>query len=296
MNIKNWINEHAEDFENKTVVITGATGGIGTQLCHFLAETNSTLLLACRNEYKTKKLIAKLKTKYPSVNANYINLDLEDINSIDNFVKILKHTKFDYFIHNSGIYNVPRYKNSVGIDNIFQVNFVAPYYITKELLPTLRENKTKVVAVGSIAHNNSKIDDNDIEFLTRKKSSDVYGNSKLFLMFSLYELFKNETKTSLAIVHPGVTLTNITNHYHKSINWLVKFGMKLFFPNIRKATFHLLYAMINNCGYHEWIGPTIFGVYGNSKIKKLNTCNELDIKKINNIAEIYYKKLKNINF
>jgi len=292
MNIKNWINEHAEDFENKTVVITGATGGIGTQLCHFLAETNSTLLLACRNEYKTKKLIAKLKTKYPSVNANYINLDLEDINSIDNFVKILKHTKFDYFIHNSGIYNVPRYKNSVGIDNIFQVNFVAPYYITKELLPTLRENKTKVVAVGSIAHNNSKIDDNDIEFLTRKKSSDVYGNSKLFLMFSLYELFKNETKTSLAIVHPGVTLTNITNHYHKSINWLVKFGVKILFPNPKKASLNVLFALNKKTKYYEWIGPSVFNVWGMPKVTKLRTCNIDESQKIYAIAEKLYQKLK----
>ena len=48
----------------------------------------------------------------------------------------------------------------------------------------------------------------DIDFSTRKQASKVYGNAKRYLMFSLYELFKNEDKASLAVTHPGISFTN----------------------------------------------------------------------------------------
>ena len=93
----------------------------------------------------------------------------------------------------------------------------------------------RVVVVGSIAHNYSKTDINDIDFSTRPAASKVYGNAKRYLMFSLFELFKNQ-KTRLAIVHPGITLTNMTSHYPKAINWLVKFAVGLLFPSPKTAT------------------------------------------------------------
>jgi len=291
MNIKKWTEQNTHDLSGKTVVLTGATGGLGKQLCFSLADLNANLILACRNKAKTDKLIEEILTFNPNINVEFLPLDLEDIVSVKNFVNQLKNKPFHYFIHNSGIYNVPRTQTSSGIDNVFQVNFVAPYYITKELMPTFRANNVKVVAVGSIAHNYSKLDEDDIEFKTRKKSSHIYGNSKRFLMFSLFELFKNETSTSLSIAHPGVTLTNITNHYHKSINWLVKGGIKLFFPSPKMAVTHLVYALFNNCNYHEWIGPTKCGVWGKPKKSVLKTCSEEESKKIFEIAENYYQKL-----
>lgn len=87
---------------------------------------------------------------------------------------------------------------------MFSVNFLAPYYITKQILPLLeKSDMAKVVIVGSIAHNYSHIDVNDIDFSTRKKPSKIYGNSKRFLMFSMYELFKNKDKVKLSVTHPA---------------------------------------------------------------------------------------------
>ena len=87
----------------------------------------------------------------------------------------------------------------------------------------------KIVVVSSVAYNYSTIDENDIDFSTRKKASKVYGNSKRFLTFALMELLQN-SHCKLSIVHPGITLTQMTNHYPKYINWLVKFGIKILFP------------------------------------------------------------------
>jgi len=292
MNINKWIKQNTNDLSRKSAVITGATGGIGKQLCRYLCKLNCNLILACRNKEKTDNFINELKTEFPNIKIDFLQLNLEDFVSVNNAINILQNIKFDYLIHNSGVYNIKRKTTTAGIDNIFQVNFVAPYYITKKLLPNLEKNKAKVIAVGSLAHNYSKIDKNDIEFKTRQKSSKVYGNSKRYLMFSLYELFKNINNSKLSIAHPGVTLTNMTNHYHWSINWLVKIGIKLFFPSVKKATLHLLKAVFDDCSYLEWIGPTIFNVYGKPKKRKLTTCSNEEIQFIFKTAEKYCDKIK----
>ena len=291
MKIETWIKLNTKDLTGKTVVITGATGGIGKQLCIYLAKLNANLILACRSVSKTTTLIEELKTINPNIKVDFLHLDLEDVINVKSAVEKLKQIDIDFFIHNSGIYNIPMQETSSGINNVFQVNFVSPYFITKKLMNHFRQCKTKVITVGSIAHNYSKFDENDIEFTTVSKASKIYGNSKRFLMFSLFELFKNETETSLSVAHPGVTLTNITNHYHWSINWLVKLGIKLFFPSVEKATLHILKALFENCEYHEWIGPTIFGVYGKPEKSKLKTCSTQESQKLSEIAEIYFNKI-----
>ena len=110
-------------------------------------------------------------------------------------------------------------------------------------------------------------------------------------MFSLFELFKEEKDVTLSICHPGITLTNMTNHYPKAINWLVKIGIKLIFPNPKKACRSIVYALEISTPYHYWIGPKIFNVYGKPKIKKLKTCSIAESEKIYKIAENIYKNL-----
>lgn len=295
MNIEKWFEINTKDLTGKTVVITGATGGIGEQLCLYLAKLNANLILACRQNNKADNLIKRILIDYPNAKVKTLPLELTDFVSINNFIKKVEKVKIDYFIHNAGIYNVKRKETSAEIDNIFQVNFAAPYYITKELLTHFRKCKTKVIATSSLAHNYSKIDASDIEFRTRKKASIVYGNSKRFLTFALFELFKTETETTLAITHPGVTLTNITNHYHWSINWLVKIGIKLLFPSVKKATLHIIKALFEDCNYLEWIGPTKLSVWGKPKKTLLQTCSENERTKIFEIAEKYFNRINNNN-
>ena len=232
-----------------------------------------------------------INEKFPNVKLNYIELDLSSLQSVKSFINKVKETQIDVLICNAGVYNVPIKKLDSGFNNIFQINFLYQYYIIKKLLPSLRQNKnSKVIAVGSIAHNYSKIYVKDIDFSTYKKPSKIYGNSKRFLMFSLYELFKNE-KTELSIVHPGITLTNMTNHYPKCINWLVKIGIKLFFPSPKKSVLNYLYGIFNNTFYHEWIGPKVLNIWGKPKKSILKTCSSQESEEIFKISENIYNMI-----
>ena len=252
--------------------------------------------MACRNKTLADGLKDDLKSRYSNINVDFVSLDLSNIDSVNSCIEELKkHNGIDILINNAGVYNVPLKTLDSGYNNVFQINFVYTYYLTKQLLPELeKKDNSTCITLGSVAHNYSKIDVEDVDFSTRKKSSKFYGNSKRYLMFSLYELFK-DSKVSLAVVHPGVTLTNMTNHYPKAINWLVKIGIKLVFPSPKNATRSIILGTNKSTGYHEWIGPRIFNVWGRPKLLKLKTCSEEESCQIYDIAEKIYSKLEKRN-
>lgn len=291
MNIKKWLKLNTYDLTNQTIAITGSTGGLGTEIVKILLSLNADLVLLNRNLDKSLKQKQELLALYPKAKIEIIETDLSSIASVKLSVESLRNFNIDILIHNAGIYNVPLDKTSSGYNNVFQTNFISPYYLTKEFIKN--SNVSKIVVVSSIAHNYSKINFDDIDFSKSKKASKVYGNSKRFLTFAMQELFKDLQHVKLSIVHPGITLTNMTNHYPKAINWLVKFGIKILFPKPKQASLNIIKGVFYSTNYHEWIGPKTFNIWGRPQKKKLNTASAQESKQIFEIAEKIYEKIKN---
>lgn len=290
MSIKKWLQFNTSSLEHKTIAITGSTGGIANELVAMLANLGANLLLINRNKEKTLKQIEMLKSINENITIEFIQCDLADFASVKSATNLLKSKHIDILYLCAGVYNVARFKSDLQYDNIFQTNFVSHYYMVKQLLPYLNAIKGHIVAVSSIAINYSTLDEKDIDFSSRKKASKVYGNSKRFLTFSLCELMKNQSAT-LSIVHPGITLTEMTNHYPKAINWLVKLGIKLLFPNPIKASLSLLKGIFENTDNNDWIAPKHFNIWGCPKQCKIKGFNLDESKNIFNIAENIYEKI-----
>ncbi|MBE6770001.1 MAG: SDR family NAD(P)-dependent oxidoreductase [Ruminococcaceae bacterium] len=293
MKREKWLLKNTRSLSGKTVAVTGTTGGIGKELCCYLAQLGANLILLDRNPNLSQAFSQELKCKFPNIDIKCINVNLEDFDSVKAATESLKKENIDIFIHNAGAYSIPRKTCKTGFDNVFQINFLSPYYIIRQLLPQLSSKNGRVVAVSSIAHNYSKIDAQDIDFKTRKKSSLVYGNAKRFLTFSLFELFEKEKNVSLSIAHPGISFTKITNHYPKLIFALIKHPMKLIFMKPKKACLSVLKGVFTPCGYHCWIGPRLFDIWGIPKLKKLNTCTKSESNVIGKIADKIYNDLLN---
>lgn len=291
MNYYNWLNKNFSSLQNKTVAISGATGGIGSALCDFLAYLGADIICLDRNSEKSYRLIDGLKAKYPNLKAEHIMFDLENFVQVKAVTELLKKSSVDYLILNAGAYKIPRHKCDTGYDNVFQINFVSPYYIARELEPFIKQRNGRIVAVSSIAHNYSEINENDIDFSNVRQASKVYGNAKRYLTFGLFGLFANDC--TLSVVHPGITLTNITAHYPKIIFKLIKLPMKIIFISPKKASLNLIYGIFNGCRQNEWIGPKIFNVWGLPKNKKLHTCGKDEAEKICSISNRIYDNVKN---
>ena len=211
---------------------------------------------------------------------------MSDLNSVRGATDKLLQFKVDYLILNAGAYSIPRYITKERYDNVFTINFISPYYITRRMLPYIKARGGKIVAVSSIAHNYSVIDEGDVDFRGRNAASLVYGNAKRYLTFSLLAL----DEESIVITHPGISFTGITNHYPKLIFALIKQPMKIIFPHPRVACLSILSGLFTNCKNNEWIGPCLFDIWGLPKKKKLRTAGKSEVIKISSIADEIYKK------
>ena len=287
MNIKKWLDSNAESLNGKTVVITGSTGGLGKEICKILASLGADLVLVDRSLQKSSAHRDSLVSLFPDIKVTLLTADMEDIESVKIACEILKITTFDYLILNAGAYSIPRTKTDMGYDNVFQINFVSQYYIAHTLAPAIKARGGRIITVGSIAHNYSVIDKNDIDFSTRRKSNLVYGNSKRYLMCAMYKL-SSDTGVDISVVHPGITFTNITAHYPPLIFAVIKHPMKVIFMPARKACLSVIKGVFDTCGKYEWIGPRIFDVWGLPKKTKLKTISEDEFFFISSVCDTLF--------
>ena len=277
MNCQKWLKRYQNGLDGKTVVLFGATGGLGQALCKDILMLGGRLITVDRNREKAEKNTAELKKSFPDGEIINLFADLSDFASVVSVAEELKQQNVDILVHNAGAYSIPRCTTSLGVDNVYQINFVAPYYITKALLPQLIQRKGRVVAVGSIAHNYSKTDENDWDFSTRKASSLVYGNAKRHWMYTLLELSKEHPEVAFSVAHPGIAFTGITNHYPKLIFAIIKHPMKVIFMKPKYAALSIVMGMFEKTEPYSWIGPRFFDVWGMPRKKPLHTASSMEI-------------------
>ncbi|MBR5524647.1 MAG: SDR family NAD(P)-dependent oxidoreductase [Clostridia bacterium] len=271
MRYARWFERNTHSLQGKRVAIPGATGGIGVELCRHLARLGAQLVLCNRSREKTETLIASLQAEYPGVQATFLPLDLEDAESVTAAGETLALRPPHLLIHNAGAYAIPRHVTSLGVDNVYQINCLAPYILTRRLLEPMAAVGGHVVVVGSVAHNYGRVDPADPDFITRSAASQVYGNAKRHLMLALYERFADVKGVTLSVVHPGITFTNITAHYPPWLFAIIKHPMKVLFMPPRRAALSVVRGAFDTTAYGEWIGPWLFDVWGLPHKRRLHT-------------------------
>lgn len=291
MTVGAWIKKHTDSLSGKTVAISGSTGGLGKALCEHLALLGAErLILLDRNAGKAEALKNALQARYPALQVCIILTDLADMQSVELAAKALEKQPVDVLICNAGAYAVPRFITSSGYDNVFQINFAAPYYLVRRLAPHLASRGGRVVLVGSIAHNYSETDPSDVDFRTRKKASLVYGNAKRYLMFAT-PAATEQVGLEIAVTHPGIAVTGITAHYPKWLYALIKYPMKIIFMKPRLASLSILRGVFDSTAPCEWIGPRVFDVWGLPRKARLHTCDKEEQAFICTEAERIYADL-----
>ena len=292
LDINRWLQENTADLQGRVVVITGAAGGLGSIVTRDLLKANAKIIMLERDVEKMDALAKKLHEEFPNAEIESIKIDLNQIRSVHDVAMQLVNRRIDYLILNAGVYNVPLSTSELGYNNVFQINFIGQYYLTKLLLPALQRTKGKVVPVTSIAHNFVKLDENDIDYTKNAKGTKVYGNSKRFITLALSELFKDRDDVRLALVHPGVTLTPMTNAKN---NAFIGATMKMIFPKAEVAALSIVKGVFVDINYDEWIGPKVKNIWGAPTVQKLPTATAEERAKIFNLAENICKVIETSN-
>lgn len=191
----------------KTVLVTGATGGIGVALAQRFLTESTTVYLAGRNEEKLVSLCDKLGDIYKKDCINYIiinNLDIDDMRK--KIAKLFQTTKIDFLINNSGIYtDVDKKRELRNINKEqFSLDWETNYVATKEMTYITANYMSKmggghIINVSSICAESPKY------------KYTPYGISKSAIMGLKSEIENKYEGVSVTSILPGTVATRMNN-------------------------------------------------------------------------------------
>ena len=157
----------------KTILITGATDGIGLLTAQKLAADGHTVLLHGRSEAKLAKAAEAV-----GGNPKTYRADLSDMSDVAALAKavIADTPKLDVLINNAGILKTPQTETAAGRDIRFDVNTIAPYILTRALLAIMPKDG-RVVNLSSAAQ--APVDVQAMTHFTPMGDMEAYAQSKL---------------------------------------------------------------------------------------------------------------------
>ena len=279
-----WVNKNIDRLDNKTVVITGATGSIGLATTKYLAHLNANIIIAVRNSKKGNQLIEDIKKYHPSVNISMMIVDFSSIESVDNFINELKNVKMDYYITTAGVYHLPETITKDGLEIHYETNYFNQIRVIESLSKDL-----PILVVSSISHKKCKVNFENHMSLGVKNRTKVYGRSKRLLNYHL--LYLKGQGYDIRITHPGVSATSLFNSdkggFGKLFNALIVPLMKIIFHSPDKSSLTVLYGLNDEVEYGKEIGPKgLFAVWGYPKLWKLSK-KLLNKEKQEKVVELY---------
>jgi NAD(P)-dependent dehydrogenase (short-subunit alcohol dehydrogenase family) len=139
-----------KSISQKTVLVTGANRGIGLEVCRQLGKLGYHIFLSARNSDKGSNAVAKLKSK--NVNAEFIQMDVADENSVKNAANEFgkKSMKLDVLINNAAILKdteITKMTTKELVD-VLNINAVGTFVVTREFLPFM-DNGSRIINVSS---------------------------------------------------------------------------------------------------------------------------------------------------
>lgn len=191
----------------KKILITGSTDGIGLATARMLVSSGHHVLLHGRNPTKLKAAAKELATLSNGGDVESYVADLSQVVNVAQFADAVaeKHASLDVLINNAGVYRVPESVTRDGLDMRFSVNTIAPYLLTKKLLPLMGDSG-RVVNLSSAAQ--SPVDLSALTGQTNLSDDVAYAQSKLALtMWSRsVALSLKEHSPAIIAVNPGSML------------------------------------------------------------------------------------------
>ena len=143
----------------KTILLTGATDGIGLVTAKLLAAQGHQLLIHGRNPSKLEQTQASLEAINPKAQIQAYQADLSDLSAVAALAEQLlaDHQHIDVVINNAGILSAPETITAAGLDVRFVVNTLAPYLLTQRLMPALSK-QSRVLNLSSAAQSAVDLD------------------------------------------------------------------------------------------------------------------------------------------
>lgn len=201
----------------KTILITGATDGIGKHLAKKLASKGHHVILHGRNSQKLE--LATQEVRVVSLRGR-VSSYLADFSKLDDVYRFLGEIKRDFqnidvLFNNADLYAGKERKASTeNVELTFMLSVLVPYILTTELSPLLEKAADgRVINTSSYMHHFAKVKDLDFGFENNYNPGLAYNNSKLYTIwmtrYLAREFFLKGSSITINAYHPGLISTNL---------------------------------------------------------------------------------------
>ena len=285
---KKYLNKKCQSLDGKTIVLTGATSGVGLKALEEILFLGANVIMAVRNQEKAEEIKKEMLFEFPNANIQIYPLDLSSFDSIKKFAARIKRNKIDVygFVNNAGVFKSDKNKTIDGYNMVMGTNYLGTYLLIERLLPYLQTlpHEVKLINTTSISYKWGKINYNDFLFDKKKKRPlKVYSRSKLCLTkYSIYMANKLMDSNIVTIMtHPGIVKTNLLMEMFKP--WYMRIFKPLanIFMKPEKGALSIPYALTNKIRSGSLIGPNgPFKGWGKPKLNKLKKKAYNDIERL----------------
>jgi len=204
----------SEAMNGKTILMTGATSGIGRAAFLALSFMNPHIVILARNMAKAKETIKEVADKTGNKELEVIHCDLTSLDTVRKAAGdfLASHDRLDVLANNAGIIAGRRILTHDGFESVFAVNHLSHFVLTNLLLGRLKASApSRVVATSSYSQFRGHIDFDDLMAERSFRPFAAYGQSKLANTLFTFELARRlaESGVTANCFHPGTVRTNI---------------------------------------------------------------------------------------
>ena len=208
--------------EDKLVLITGATEGVGKQTAIQLAKKGFSIVMMVRNKTKAEQAKKEILESTPSAKVDYIIVDLTSFKQVRAAAKKFneKYDKLDVLINNAGLMYPERKITEDGFELCFQTNHLSHFLLTHLVLDKLKRSKQgRIINLSSEGHKMGKFDPDNFNAEKGYKAVGQYCFTKLCNLYFTYSLADKLKGTNITVnaVHPGVVRSGFGSDHDKGL-------------------------------------------------------------------------------
>ncbi len=202
----------------KQVIVTGANGGVGYEVALGALRRGADVVMVCRDAERGARARTELERAARGGSARLVLADLSSQREVRAVADRLDRwcDRIDVLVHNAGVVCRERATTEDGLERTLAVNHLAPFLLTRLLLPKLRASApSRIVVVASQVEARGAIHEDDLQLTRSYDPLRAYFQSKLANVMFTYELARRLEGSGVTVnaLHPGVLATNLLCDY-----------------------------------------------------------------------------------
>jgi NAD(P)-dependent dehydrogenase (short-subunit alcohol dehydrogenase family) len=247
----------------KTIVITGATSGIGAVAARALAQQGARIVIVARNRERAEQTLSDLRAANPAAEHAAFYADLSRLREMKRVAEQIAaaEPKIDVLMNNAGLIAARNRLTEDGLELMFATNHMSYFVLTRLLLERLRAaGGARIVSTASEAHRRARL---DFARLQEQKGARGYGTTKLCNILFTRELARRLAGTGITAncLHPGFVATRFGHDAGGALRAGIAIAKRLFALSPEEGAKTMVYLAsspdVAGCsgGYYDRCAP-----------------------------------------